>query len=147
MLNRYKWVFITGLILWCLFVVIIPSVLTTWRVYRHALIQRQLEYIALPAVFLAVYIVTTHGLKPSPKARLYLQLSLLALFFSISWFMALNYGIVTREYLWSTMMYTITLSTVFTLVFMTIAQRIHCSRRKTIDEYIREIREQKISKG
>lgn len=138
MISKYKWTIITGLILWCLIAIMTPPALITIEVCRFALVGKHLVYLAIPLIFLLAYILVSRRLKPSPQGRLVLEVSLIVLFFAINLFRAVDYGIITSEYMLKTAWFTVIFSTVFTAVFLIISPIIYRARRKTAREYIAE---------
>lgn len=138
MLEKHKWIIVTGAVLWFIVMVLSFNFIIAYETYKFALMEVNTIYATLPVWFILTYIATTRVIKLSPRTKLMLSLSLMTLFFALTWLKAIEWGIISYERLVKTSWFTIAFSTVFTAVFMIIAPRIHRLKRKTADDYIAE---------
>ncbi|MEM1639762.1 MAG: hypothetical protein QXJ69_06795 [Desulfurococcaceae archaeon] len=135
--NR-KWMIATGAMLWFIMAVLLFNAMIAYETCRFAFNGNDIVYATLPAWFILTYIAVTRVIKASPRTKLALSLSLMIIFFALTWLKAIELGIVSYGSLAKTSWFTIVFSTLFTAAFMIIAPWIHRLRRRTPDDYIAE---------
>lgn len=139
LLAKYKWVIGVGIMLWCIVVFLGFNIVVSWQVFKLAFVRGDATYISLPALLVLMYIAISRTTKPSPRVQLALKLSLVALFFALTWFRAMEWGVISHDYLLGVFWFTAVFSTGFTAVFVPVSLKIYRSRRKTANEYIAEV--------
>lgn len=137
-LGNARYVFTTGLILWCLVFATSFNLLVMYETLKYIWTIGALTSLCSILIVSVLVLSTLLLVKARSRPLLVLSWFTLGLCCAITWLLAVKWNVVNYDSLTKMIAFTLVLATVFVLVSIPVSTLIHRKLRKTAEDYIQE---------